>query len=268
MPGPCGRVPCTAAATISGARKARFSVCRTERSLQPSRAAIWCVSSTRPAKSSSSQARAFAIPHKPGARLRPDRAHSGLSDPDDLSAAGARGRRPGDQDSRGDISSPGRFGHDLDRTKAHHDPLYAASHLLGLAYIGSFDLTRGCALSALELPQHNSFDLGCRHPRHRAGRRLPALSQSARDIVAIARPALLGRAWGHTVAAVIEDAPGQKRSPVHPKAAAFRLSRAFLLYSVEEFRRDDRLVLARIVLILVDHLADIHPVASTRAAPW
>src|SRR4051794_207205 len=58
---PRGSRPSTPARTISGAGEAKDSVMRTERSLQPSRAAIASVPLTRPATISSSQARPFPI---------------------------------------------------------------------------------------------------------------------------------------------------------------------------------------------------------------
>ena len=69
IPNPSGRVPATAASMISGARKARLSIDRTLRSLQPCRAAIACVSGICPEMSSSTQARAFAMPFSNLARV-------------------------------------------------------------------------------------------------------------------------------------------------------------------------------------------------------
>src|SRR5829696_5564203 len=56
----------------------------------------------------------------------------------------------------------------------------------------------------------HGLDLGCRDPRDRSGLAPAALGKDRRDIVAIADAALLGRAWRHRVAAVVEDAPDEE----------------------------------------------------------
>src|SRR5918993_686769 len=77
----------------------------------------------------------------------------------------------------------------------------------------------------------------------------------------IADAALLGRARGHAVAAIIEDAADQKSpggSAAYPCSVA--ISCELLLDRIEQGWRDDRGMLGRIARALVVELAKVDPV--------
>ncbi len=56
-----------------------------------------------------------------------------------------------------------------------------------------------------ESPDDGRFHVGCRHARDRAGVLPSTLKQGCGHVITIPRRALLARARGHAIAAVIED---------------------------------------------------------------
>src|SRR3954451_9219260 len=81
---------------------------------------------------------------------------------------------------------------------------------------------------------HHGLDLGCRDPRDRSGLAPAALGKDRRDIVAIADTALLGRARGHRVPAVVEDAADEKsRGGGTSDAGSVAIGRELLLDLIE-----------------------------------
>ena len=105
------------------------------------------------------------------------------------------------------------------------------------------------------------LDFGCGHAGDSSGLAPAALSEDRGHVVAIADAALLGRARGHPVAAIVEDAADEQSARrCAPDPCSVAIGRELLLNRIEQGRRDDRGMLGRIARSLVVQLAKIDPV--------
>src|SRR5438132_724301 len=82
----------------------------------------------------------------------------------------------------------------------------------------------------------------------------------SRDIVAISNLALFSSRRRHPVSAVIKNVPGQERTRIDPKVVSCPGLRQLFLDRIEESLIEDWLMFTRVMLFLMNDLADIDPV--------
>src|SRR5207253_7263438 len=93
------------------------------------------------------------------------------------------------------------------------------------------------------------------------GRRGLVLQYGLRDVIAVAGTSLVGMVRTHAVAALVEEASGQKAGQAaQPTPPLARLGGKSGLRRLEQGPIKDRLVVAGMHLAAVDHLADVEAV--------
>src|SRR5208282_3951149 len=88
------------------------------------------------------------------------------------------------------------------------------------------------------------------------------LQQRPAHIIAIPSSALVGVNRTHPVSGIIEDQAFEQRAgwPVSPAHFTATISGEYLLNLIPKFGPDDRLMLARIALLLVNDLAQVNAI--------
>src|ERR1700730_3488098 len=108
---------------------------------------------------------------------------------------------------------------------------------------------------------HESLDLGGWYAGDAAGFGSLILQKRMRHIVPVTHAAFVRMRWAHPVAAVIEEAAGERsgRAP-EPELPGDRIGGAPGLNGFEQIAGEDRLMLAAMHLASIDDLADVEPV--------
>jgi hypothetical protein len=127
---------------------------------------------------------------------------------------------------------------------------------------GSRDLrsTHCCKMPA-DAVAHESLDLGGWYASDAAGFGLAILQKRMRHIVPVTHAAFVRMRWAHPVAAVVEEAAGERsgRAP-EPELPGNDIGGAPGLHGFEQIAGEDRLMLAAMHLASIDDLADVEPV--------
>src|SRR5579862_7123090 len=153
------------------------------------------------------------------------------------------------------------------------DPALLQQRLAGLN-LRNFEEARGLRKQPPDAVDDDLLDLRGRDAQPCGGFAARPDNQRAGDIIAVA-PALLDRMGrGHALALAVEQQPGKQARVLDPSAGAAldRVLGKTGLRGIPQRSIDDRAVLARIGLILVDDLPAIEPVLEDQveraAADW
>src|SRR5262249_48343312 len=105
------------------------------------------------------------------------------------------------------------------------------------------------------------LSLGGGYAADQSGRRGLSLQHRLGDVIAVAGAALVGGRWAHAVAAIVKQAPAQRRGGAPQRAAPrARRGRKLGLHRREQRTIHNRRLFAAMDLAPVDHLADIEAV--------
>ena len=108
---------------------------------------------------------------------------------------------------------------------------------------------------------HESLDLGGWYASDAAGFGFAILQKRMRNIVPVTHAAFVRMRWAHPVAAVVEEAAGERsgRAP-EPELPGNDIGGAPGLHGFEQIAGEDRLMLAAMHLVPIDDLVDVEPV--------